>query len=79
MKRTKINEKEAEIGPYFKKTGRKCSIFQVVSVLAFYSDDPCSNPAEVYSFSVIFLFEKSENKQKSGRGRPIKEKIEKRK
>ena len=26
---------------------------QVVSVLAFYSDDPSSNPAEVYSLSVI--------------------------
>ena len=25
---------------------------QVVSVLAFYSDDPSSNPAEAYSFSV---------------------------
>ena len=25
---------------------------QVVSVLAFYSDDPSSNPAEVYNFSV---------------------------
>ena len=23
---------------------------QVVSVLAFYSDDPCSNPADAYSF-----------------------------
>ena len=25
---------------------------QVVSVLAFYSDDPSSNPAEIYNFSV---------------------------
>ena len=25
---------------------------QVVSVLALYSDDPSSNPAEVYNFSV---------------------------
>ena len=28
---------------------------QVVSVLAFYSDDPSSNPAEVYNFSVKLL------------------------
>ena len=37
---------------------------QVVSVLAFYSDDPSSNPAEVYSFSVQFVLEKNENKQR---------------
>ena len=36
----------------------------MVSVLAFYSDDPSSNPAEAYSFSVKFVFEKKENKQK---------------
>jgi len=44
---------------------------QVVSVLAFYSDDPSSNPAEVYNFSVKIFIEKNENKQKRGRGRPI--------
>ena len=37
---------------------------QVVSVLAFYSDDPISNPAEAYSFSVKFVLQKNENKQK---------------
>ena len=37
---------------------------QVVSVLAFYSDDPSSNPADAYSFSVQIVFEKNENKQK---------------
>ena len=36
----------------------------MVSVLAFYSDDPSSNPADAYSFSVQILFEKNENKQK---------------
>ena len=36
---------------------------QVVSVLAFYSDDPSSNLAEAYSFSLKFVFEKNENKQ----------------
>ena len=35
---------------------------QVVSKLAFYSDDTSSNPA--YSFSVQFVFEKNKHKQK---------------
>ena len=37
---------------------------QVVSVLAFYSVDPSSNPTVAYSFSVKFVVEKNENKQK---------------
>ena len=36
----------------------------VVSVLAFYSNDPSSNPAETYIFSVQLVLEKNENKQK---------------
>ena len=45
---------------------------QVVSVLAFYSDDLSSNPTEAYSFiSVKFVFEKNEHKQKRVRGWPI--------
>ena len=44
---------------------------QVVSVLAFYSDDPSSNPAEVYNFSVKIVIEKNKNKLKRGRGWPI--------
>ena len=36
----------------------------MVSVLTFYSDDPSSNPAETYSFSIKFVLEKNENKQK---------------
>ena len=36
----------------------------MVSVLAFFSNGPSTNPAEVYSFSVKFVFEKNENKQK---------------
>ena len=40
---------------------------QVVSMLAFYSDDPSLNLADAYSFSVNFVFEKNENKQKRGR------------
>ena len=41
---------------------------QVVSVLAFYSVDPSSNPAYAYSFFLKFVIEKNENKQKRGRG-----------
>ena len=40
-----------------------CGGGQVVSVLAFYSNDPSLNPAEAYSFSVKYVFEKN-NKQK---------------
>ena len=36
----------------------------MVSVLAFYSDNLSSNPAEAYIFSVRFVFEKNENKTK---------------
>ena len=32
-------------------------------VLAFYSDDPSSNPADAYSFSVKVVFETNKNKQ----------------
>ena len=38
-----------------------CGGGQVVSVIAFYSDDPVSTPAVL---SVKFVFEKNENKQK---------------
>ena len=41
---------------------------QVVSVLAFYSDDPSSNLAEIYSFFCNIVFEKNENKTKRGQG-----------
>ena len=37
---------------------------QVVSMLAFYSIDLRLNLTEAYSFSVKFVFEKNENKQK---------------
>ena len=36
----------------------------VVSVLAFYSDDPSLIPAEVYNFFCKIVAEKNENKQK---------------
>ena len=37
---------------------------QVVSMLDFYSDDPSSNPLKPTVFSVKFVLEKTENKQK---------------
>ena len=36
----------------------------MVSVLAFYSDDPSSIRAEVYNFFCKIIVEKNENKQK---------------
>ena len=47
----------------------------MVSVLAFYSDDPSSNPAETCSFSVKFVFEKNENKQKGAGVGPFQKSI----
>ena len=45
---------------------------QVVSMLAFYSDDPSLNSAEAYSFFYLkFVFEKNENKQKEAGGCPF--------
>ena len=42
-------------------------VVKVVSVLAFYSDDPSSNPAEVYNFSVILLLKRTKiNKKRPG-------------
>ena len=42
---------------------------QVVSVFAFYL---ISNPAEAYSFSAKFVFEKTDNKQKEAGVGPFK-------
>ena len=45
---------------------------QVFSVLAFYSDDPSSNPAEVYNFSVKLILKRTKiNKKEAGVG-PLK-------
>ena len=46
----------------------------MVSVLAFYSDDPSSIPAEVYNFFCKIVVEKNENKQKEAGVGPIKKK-----
>ena len=43
----------------------------VVSVLAFYSDDPSSIPAEVYNIFCKIVVEKNENKQKEAGFGPI--------
>ena len=49
---------------------------QVVSMLAFYSDDPSSNPAEVYNFSVKLLLKRMKiNKKEAGVGH-FKKKIQ---
>ena len=40
-------------------------------MLAFYSDDLSSNLADAYSFSVNFVFEKNENKNKKRPGLPF--------
>ena len=41
----------------------------MVSVLTFYSDDPSSNPAEVYNFSVKLLLKRTKiNKKEAGVG-----------
>ena len=46
-----------------------CGGGQVVSVLAFYSDNPSSNPAEVYNFSVKLLLKRTKlNKKEAGVG-----------
>ena len=38
---------------------------EMVSVVILYSDELSSNPAKEYGFSVKFVFEKTENKQKN--------------
>ena len=41
---------------------------QVVSMIAFYSDDPSSNPAEPCVFSVKFVCEKTKKHKEAGVG-----------
>ena len=41
-----------------------------VSILAFYSNNPSSNPAEVYKFFCKMMFENKESKQKVAGGWP---------
>ena len=54
-----------------KKRETGCGGGLVVSVLAFYSDDPSSIPAEVYNFFCKIVVEKNENKQKEAGVGPI--------
>ena len=48
---------------------------QVVSVLAFFSDDPSSNPSEVYNFSVKLLLKTTKINKKEARVGPFKKSI----
>ena len=45
---------------------------QVVSMFAFYSNNPSSNPTEAESFFCKFVFEKNRNKQKDAGVGPFK-------
>ena len=62
---------------HIREVGTVCSIKkllgrgggQVISELAFYSDDPSSNPIEVYSFSVILCLKRTKiNEKETGVG-----------
>ena len=53
--------------------GRGCG--QVVTVLAFYSNNPSLNLTDAYIFSVKFVFEKNENKQKEAGVGPFSKKV----
>ena len=49
----------------------------MVSMLAFYSDDPSSNPAEVYNFSVKLLLKRTKiNKKEAGLAHFLKKRLE---
>ena len=52
--------------------GRGCG--QVVSVLAFYSNNPSLNLTDAYIF--LFVFEKNENKQKEAGVGPFSKKLQ---
>ena len=54
--------------------GRGCG--QVVSVLAFYSNNPSLNLTDAYIFSVKFVFKKNENKQKEAGFGPFSKKLQ---
>ena len=45
---------------------------QVVSMLAFYNDDPNSNPVKAYTFLYNLCLKRYENKQKEARVGPFK-------
>ena len=60
-----------QLWPSSKTLYSGCGGGLVVSVLAFYSDDPSSIPAEVYNFFCKIVVEKDENKQKEAGVGPI--------
>ena len=49
----------------------------MVSVLAFYSDDPSSNPAEIYNFSVKLLLKRTKINKKEAEVGPFFKKDQK--
>ena len=50
------------MGPWRWSSGQRARLL--------HSDDLSSNPTEAYSFSLKFVFEKNENKQKEGGNGP---------
>ena len=72
MKRPNRDEKEARDGP-FKKRWIAMVVAMVVSVIAFYFDNPSLNSAQVYLqfLPICNLIEKNGNKRKRGRRRSV--------
>ena len=62
--RKKSGIERSKIIKLSKKRSNGRGVGQGVSALAVNTDNPSLNPAEVYSFSVKFVFDKNEYKQK---------------
>ena len=58
------NKREKKVSQKRKRSLGRGGGCQVVSVFAFYSDDPCSNPAEVYNFWVKLLLKRTKINKK---------------
>ena len=64
---TKLSENDPRNESLYNIFPMGCGGGLVVSVLAFYSDDPSSIPAEVYNFSVKLLLKRTKiNKKRPG-------------
>ena len=68
---TKLSENDPRNESLYNIFPMGCGGGLVVSVLAFYSDDPSSIPAEVYNFFCKIVVENNENKQKEAGVGPI--------
>ena len=62
--RKKSGIERSKIIKLSKKRSNGRGVGQGVSALSLNTDNPSLNPAEVYSFSVKFVFDKNEYKQK---------------